>query len=81
MMSRVLHENGNYEVRITGSQALQENNRDTGPGYKAINKRTGIVEFTHMQLPHIIWTVDQMDKALTDLQDPVTELAAPASIN
>lgn len=65
-MKEVLYQTTNYTVQPFDS-ALQEDGTTFGPGYAVINKTTGRVEFTHMQLPHIIWTCDHMSKALDDL--------------
>jgi hypothetical protein len=81
-MKNVLHQNAHYTVQPFDS-ALQECGRKYGAGYAIINKNTGQVEFTHMQLPHAFWTADQMSKALADydVANAADTLAAPVTIN
>jgi len=76
MMRQILYQNKHYEVLPTVA-ALQEDQKTYGVGYEIVNKTTRQAEFTHMQLPHCIWTADALSKALEDLQpSEVTELEA-----
>ena len=81
-MEEVLHQNQYYYVQVTAA-ALQEDGRTYGTGYEIVNKRTHQCEFTHMQLPHAMWTADQMGKALADfdVQNAADLLESSPTIN
>lgn len=65
-MRVILYQNKNYEVAPT-SAALQEDGTTYGTGYEIVNKKTRQAEFTHLQLPHCIWTADVLSKSLDEL--------------
>lgn len=74
-----------YKVRATNKTIQEDGKYHTAKvegdmiGYEAYNTETGIVEFTSMRLPEVVFQADYLDKALesflTDEQPETGEAA------
>lgn len=63
-----LYENPHYIVE-RATVVLGEDNRYGPPGYKVVNKETGVTEHTTMVLPQAIFQADAMSGALTPMKE------------
>jgi hypothetical protein len=55
MSSRVVHDNENYAVAVTGS----------GTGYEVVNKNYNVTEFESISLPECIFAAENLNVVIT----------------
>jgi len=68
-----------YKVQATNTVVREDGHYTTAKikedmiGYECVNKETGIVEFTSMRLPEVVFQADYLDKALESMLEEKLE--------